>query len=874
MWTHRRLLSPGVVFACLIAAGVAPAQNRNASGLPAPRLLQVFPAGARAGSTVEVTVAGRHLEDAERLVFSHPGIKAELVPAPKIAVDPKTKKPKAMTAALGADLAQYRVTVPATVPVGAVDVRLVNKWGVSNPRTFLVGDQNEVVEKEPNNDVEQAQRVEINTVVHGTITAPTDVDYYVFKAVKGQRVVVSCLATSIDSRLQPAIEVFDARDRLLAGNRNYLGNDTVTDFVAPADGDYLVRVFQFTHTFQQAIPGNMPTGSTDHFYRLNITTAPWIDAVYPGVVEPGKTTSVTVYGRNLPGGKIDPSAVADDSVLEKVTVPVSAPADGSGKLTFSGTVPPPAAWTDGFDLRLKNDAGSSNPFLVGLASHPVVLDTGDNDAPETAQAIPVPCEVVGRVEKRRDRDWYSFTAKKGETWGIEVLSNRLGAPTYMMLALRNPATKSTLYESPLNESMQLYTPEFFTRSEDPPAYRFTAPADGTYQLLVASRAGDTLFGTRHTYVVRITRQEADYRLVALTATDASPDTPTVPPGGQDALVILAHRPEGFTADVELTVEGLPPGVSCPPQILGGNVSKTTLVVSAQPGAAAWAGEVRVKGTAMVNGNKVVREARPAGVVWPVQPGQNTPTISRLDRSLWLAVRGKAPFTLIPTLDKAELLQGDKTTLKITANRLWPEMKNPIQVTLMQSQNRPGSEVPNNLRFNNNQPLTLNAGQADLTVPVTVGIDVPPGVYNIVFRGQTQVSYSKDATAKTKPNTVVVAPSLPVQVLVVPKTLATVTLASTTANVKAGGQTELKVQVQRKFNHAGEIRLQLILPAAVKGVQAAEAVLPAGQTEARLTLEAPAGTAPGNRSGLIVRATSSFRGKPVVDEAKLSVNVVK
>ncbi|MFO0928187.1 MAG: PPC domain-containing protein [Gemmataceae bacterium] len=874
MWTHRRLLPLGAVLACLLAAGVTPAQNRNASGLPAPRVLQVFPTGARAGSTVEVTVAGRHLEDAERLAFSHPGIKAELIAAPKAEVDPKAKakKPRAMAAA-ATDVHRFRVTVPADVPLGAVDVRLVNKWGVSNPRVFLIGDQNEIVEKEPNNDVEQAERVALNTVIHGTIATPTDVDYFVFKAVKGQRVVVSCLATSVDSRLQPAVEVFDGKDRQLAGNRNYAGNDAVTDFVAPADGDYFVRVFQFTHTFGQPIPGNMPPGTTDHFYRLNVSTAPWIDAVYPPVVEPGKTTSVTVFGRNLPGGKPDPAAVTDDGVLEKVTVPVTAPAEGGGKLTFSGTVPPPTAWTDGFDLRLKNDAGSSNPFLIGLASHPVVLDAGNNDTPETAQPVTLPCEIAGHVERRRDRDWYSFTAKKGETWGIEVLSNRLGAPTYMMLALRNPATKGIVYESPLNESMQLYTPEFFTRSEDPPAYRFTAPADGTYQLLVASRAGDTLFGVRHTYVVRITRGESDYRLVALTATDATPDTPTVPPGGQDALTILAHRPEGFTEDIELTVEGLPPGVSCPPQVLGGNVSKTTLVLSAQPGAAAWAGEVRVKGTATVNGTKVVREARPAGVVWPVQPGQNTPTLSRLDRSLWLAVRGKAPFTLTPSIDKPELLQGDKATLKLVASRLLPEMKNPIQVSLMQSQNRSGSEIPNNLRFNNNQPLNLNAGQAELTVPVAVGTDVPPGVYNVVFRGQTQVPYSKDATAKTKPNTIVVAPSLPVQVTILPKTLATVS-TSGSANVKIGGESEVRVQVQRKFNYAGEYRVRLVVPAGVKGIESAEAVVPPGQTEVRLTIKAPVGTAPGNRGGLIVRATSSFRGKSIVDEARLSVNVVK
>src|SRR5204862_2036513 len=142
---------------------------------------------------------------------------------------------------------------------------------------------------------------------------------------------------------------------------------------------------------------------------------------------------------------------------------------------------------------------------------------------------------------------------------------RLGAPTYMMILVRNPATKSEMYESPLIDNMQRYSRKFFSRSEDPPAYRFTAPADGKYQLLVASRAGDTLFGPRHTYSVRISRDEPDFQLVALGGTEASPDAVIVPAGGNDALNVLAHRIGEFAGDIELSVEGLPAGVTCPPQ---------------------------------------------------------------------------------------------------------------------------------------------------------------------------------------------------------------------------------------------------------------------------------------------------------------------
>src|SRR5262249_58612930 len=131
----------------------------------------------------------------------------------------------------------------------------------------------------------------------------------------------------------------------------------------------------------------------DPSYRLTITTAPWIDSVVPSVIEPGKTATVTVYGRNLPNGKLDDTAKVDDVPLEKITMNVTAPAAGKGKLTISDNVLPQGGWLDGFELRLKNASGSSNAFLIGLAEAPVVVDKGDNDTPETAQQITPACEL-------------------------------------------------------------------------------------------------------------------------------------------------------------------------------------------------------------------------------------------------------------------------------------------------------------------------------------------------------------------------------------------------------------------------------------------------------------------------------------------------
>jgi hypothetical protein len=827
------------------------------SALPSTRLLTVFPPGGKAGTTVEVAFTGADLEEPEQMLFSHPGIKAEpIVPPIPPPADPKNppKQPPPRP-----PVTKFKVTIPADVSLGVHDVRIVNKWGVSNPRAFVVGDLTEVLEKEPNDDIDKAQRVELNSTINGNLTGPVDVDYYVFAGKKGQRVVFSCLSSSIDSRFHPEIQVYDSKGRRLATGRDYNNTDALTDAVLPEDGDYYVRLFEFTHT----------VGTPEHFYRLSITTAPWIDAVHPPTVEPGKTATLTIWGRNLPGGKLDPTAVVDDQVLEKITVSVNAPADPGSRqrLAFSGRLLPASVTLDGFEYRLKNDSGASNPMLIGFASAPVVLDNETARTAATPQEITVPCEIAGRIEKRRDRDWYVFNAKKGEAFNIEVLSERLGSPTSMYFVLRNPVTSQDIFESP--DNTEVVPPKFYARSEDPQPYRFVAPADGKYLLLVSSRLADVLSGPRHLYRVRITPDQPDFHLSVQPFANTRPDAGTLRQGGDEGFTVIAYRHDNFTGDIALTVEGLPAGVTCPPQTLGSGVRQTTLIVSAADTAPPSLGEIKIKGTANINGQVVVREARPGGIVWPLAaPAAPTPTISRIDRGLFLAVRDKAPFKLTATLDKPQLFLGDKGTLTVKLSRLWPDFKQPLAVQAI--------DVPPNLLVNNNQPITIAPDKAEAALPIQVNANVQPGVYNMVLRANAPIPYNRDPKAPQKPPTLVVQVAVPVTLSIVPKSLATLTIPAGPPTVKAGGQVEMVVRVARQFNYTGEFKIEIVVPPAVKGLTFDPAVIPAGQDEVKVIVKAPADSMPGNRGGLIVRATALYN--PTTPTASpdvpLNVNVVK
>lgn len=826
-------------------AGPVSAQIVNGNLWPNPRLATLTPAGGKVGTTFEVAFSGSDLGNPESLVFSHPGIKATPIVPPLPTPDPKVK-PDPTKKIEPLPITKFSVVIAKDVPLGFYDVRFVNKLGVSNPRVFVVGDLEEAAEKEPNNDIEQAQKIDLGTTITGVVAAPTDVDYSSFVGKKGQRILISCWTASIDSKLHPEIRVFDNDQRQLAYHRPLPGRDGLLDVTLPADGVFFIRLNQFTYTLAAA----------DYYYRLNISTGPWIDAIFPPVLEPGKATPVTIYGRNLPGGKIDPDAVLDGKMLEKSTATVTAPA-GEGQLNFSGLVPPPQALLDGFEYRM----GNSNPYLLTLSSLPVVVEEDKNDTPETAQVLKLPCEVAGRVDKKRDRDWFTFQAQKSDVLIIELQSNRIGAPTDMYFSLRNLETKAEITLQDDNAET-LSTKSFYTVTKDPPPYRFVVPADGKFHLLVASHIGDILTDPQHMYRLRISTERPDFRLFVMPAEDYRPDSCQLGQGGVQNFQVFASRIDGFKGDIVLEMDGLPAGVTCPPQVLAGGQKSALVAVLAADNAAAFTGPIKLKGTSIVNGQKVIREARPATVTWTTGPQQNIATVTRLDRSLFLAVRDKAPAKLVAGKDKIVTSLGDKADLPFKFIRHDANFKGNFQVAPI------AGELPTGVTFAN---LTFTPGKDDQQAVVTVAANAIPGTYNLVFRGFAPIA--PDAKVNKPVNTIL--PSTPVQLVILPKQVANLTVDNANPTVKLGADGVVIVKVARLFDYNDAFKVQLVLPKEVQGISADDITIAPGQNEAKLTLKVPASTPPGQRQNITIRALAVVNGNvTLTHETKINVNLVK
>lgn len=829
----------------------AHAQIQNGNLWPVPRISSISPAGAKAGTSVEISWVGTDTNDPEKFLFSHPGIVAKPIMPPPPKVDPKVK-PDPAKPAVAPPITKFEVTVAPSVPPGLYDIRFVGKYGVSNPRIFVVGVAEEVAEKEPNNDVEPAQKIELGQTINGNIAAAADVDYFLFPGKKGDRILIKCDTASIDSKLYPEIRLFTSSQRLVAQHRPLPQRDGLLDVTLPEDGDYLIRLNQFTYT----------AGGPDQFYRLTVGKLPHIDAAFPPMLEPGKPTQVTLWGRNLPGGQLDKSAIVENQTLEKVTVTLTAPKEPVAlqRLNYTGLTPPVIGVLDGFEHRIKSPAGESNPVLLTYAQAPLVLENDDNDVVEKAQKLTLPCELAGKIDKKRDRDWYAFSAKKGDVYMIEVLSDRLGAPTDMYYSLKLLANKQeiTLQDDSLES---INNKGLYTANKDPLPYRFVAPADGDYHLMLASHLGDNQADPRHVYRVRIAPEQPDFRLVVMPPEDYRPDTCILGQGGTQFYWVYAQRRDGFKGEILLEVEGLPKGVTCPPQIMAGNQKAALVSLTAAADAPPFLGELKVKGTATLKGEKLVREARPASVTWGTQAQNASPTITRLDRSLVLAVRDKAPAQLVAAKDKLVVSVGDKLDLPMKLKRQNPEFKTNFTVGPI------NADMPTGVTFAN---LTFAPGKDEQTAVVTVAPTSLPGKYNLVFRGFATMPVDAQPKAKTV-NTIL--PSNAVELTILPKSVANLSVDNANPTVKVGNEVAILVKVARQFDYADAFKVQLEVPANIKGITAENITIGPGQNEAKLLIKVPADAMPGPRQNLNVKAIAVVNGNvTLVHETKINVNV--
>lgn len=682
--------------------------------VPQPKVYATQPGGAKAGTSVELKLtSGAELERVDRLLFSHPGITAEraLRPADRLFPEPR---PVENT---------FKVTIAADVPPGLYELRAAGPYGVSNARRFAVGLREELPEKEPNDDPAAAPEIPFGATVSGTTDAQK-FDVFRVALKKGQRLLVEGAAFQLLSRAQLVLALSDPAGKLLKRVAGTRSSDPLLDVTAEVDGLHAVSVSDQTYK-----------GGDEYYYRVTIGAGPWIDFVDPPVAKAGVETPVTLYGRGLPGGQ--PAGIElDGRPLEKIQVGVTL---GDERAVEAFTLPGDAS-ADVATWRWKG----SNAVRFLLADGPATGEVEPNDALDKAAALTLPARVAGRLDRRGDKDWYGFAAKKGDKLWIEVVSQRLGLPSDPTLVLQQVTDKGTkdLLESddPGGPQQQQDMRKRYRLTPDDPGLLFTAPEDGQYRLMVRDLYGDAQGDARFCYVLTIRAAKPDFRLVAVPVEAFPPENRANPwscvlrGGGVERIRIFATRLEGFDGDIRLEAAGLPPGVSATPAILKAGATQEDLLLGAAVDAPAFAGTIRVLG----KGADLERAARAVELAWPVTDQNTTPYIPRVTDRIGLAVDAerKAPFTVVIGDGKPlKTARGAKLKLpvKLVKNG---DYKDATKVTL-KPEGLPG---PNNQKTVAAKDVVMDAAKPEGEIEIDVTDKAPLGALAIFLSGEVQVSY--------------------------------------------------------------------------------------------------------------------------------------
>jgi hypothetical protein len=622
--------------------------------LPAPRLTGVFPPGGRAGSTVEVTVGGQELDEATRLYFSQTNLAA--------------------TAKLGTngqpEANKFVVTIPAGTAPGVCEARLVGRFGISNPRTFVIGEAPELTAPPTNLTPAKAVELPLGTVFNGRVAANGQA-WFKFTAKKGERVLVDCLTREIDSRMEDVLVLSDAGGRELEHSRR----GGLLDFKAPADGEYRLKVHDFTFR-----------GGDDYFFRLSASRRPHVDFIFPPAAMPGAKGNFTIYGRNLPGGVASTQVSAEGKPLEQLTVEIQAPGDAVARqrLATSDFIRPAEAALDGFEYRVKSPAGVSNPVRIVYATAPVTAAKLGVTGRTKPKKLTAPFEYAGQF-RPRDPVAVEFAAKKGEGYWVEVFSQRLGFASDPFAVIERvttndkgeetTATVQEMYDADTN----LGGTEFNTATRDP-IYRLEVKEDGLYRVSLRDLFNRSAASPRHLFRLSVRTSAPDFRLVAMAvqppkpaadARTAYPWTVNLRRRETQVIKVLAFRRDGFGGEIRLAVEGLPPDVQAGEAKIEAGKNVALIPLTAKEEAVAWSGALKVVGTAKVGESDVMREARGGSVLWQVPDFNNEAVMARMTRDVTVGVceADKAAMTIEPVTNQVfEGVAGGKLQVPVKVNR--------------------------------------------------------------------------------------------------------------------------------------------------------------------------------------------------------------
>lgn len=471
----------------------------------APTVQSVFPRGAARGVATRLELRGSNLEGLNEIEIAGRGVRAEIV-------------------STHSSHAAILVEAQSDAEAGRRDFRIRGPHG-TYVGVLEIGARPESDEAEPNDDWRKPQPLELPGVANGIVTSE-DFDHFGFDAEAGQTYVFHVMATRNGSQLDANLAVLDAQGYEL------LWNDDATIF-----GDPHIE-FKPAKTARYVLRVGSLAGGANAEYRLAAGSFPFVRHTLPAGLQRGVGTEIALHGVNL--DRVTQVWLGDREATGEILR--QAPTELLVRLTAPGEAAAGAR-----RLHLETDDGEAPLSPSVWVSDLPEVTAATPDKLEAAVRVEGPVIVNGVLSRPKQKHFFSFQARAGETFDFRVESMRLGYHVDPTLTLLDSEGRKLAYAD---------DPGIDERSDEfqlDPTLSHRFETDGVYYAVVR----DGMYRGREDFVYRLTIAPSEpYFTVEL-----GDSVPTVLAGQPASIHVRVRRRAGWDQPVEVWAENLPPGVT-------------------------------------------------------------------------------------------------------------------------------------------------------------------------------------------------------------------------------------------------------------------------------------------------------------------------
>ena len=515
-----------------------------AAELPRPEISRIYPLGGRQGTSIQTEILGSYLSNARRVEFDC----RDLV---------WTQTTPASSGKLSGTL-----SIAANAPLGPHWFRVWTEEGYSTAAIFNVGQFPDVLEKEPNDRIVEAQLIsQFPVEVQGFLDGAPDIDVFRIQSRTGERWAIDLRSLEHGSSLEAKMLLLDGTGKRLVFNddRDDFDESPFIEHTFEMDGTYYIKLDQYRG----------PRGfrfSKDSTYVLRISGLPNLQSATPLGATVGSTTTIKLVGTGL--------RLVEEVYLTEIR------AGEQSRMTYPYTKPiyfRPDPPTGGQVGRLEGRVVRTGPSFVearfaipaltrpGLwhlwASGPHGTVEGPSielsDLEEYGEAEAQQANwrrggyaINGELEEPREKDRYRIEGVAGRPLHFWTLSAQLGLP-YLdtVLTLRDAAGKR------LAENDDVVAAHGALIGNPDSSLFYTPSRDGPLWLEVKDRL--VRGGPSYQYRLKVRSERPGFQ------TFTTPQNFAVTRGGSAEIKVHMARERGFDDEVSVWFEDLPPGVEPP-----------------------------------------------------------------------------------------------------------------------------------------------------------------------------------------------------------------------------------------------------------------------------------------------------------------------